>query len=104
LNFQTMVSDLTALPIANASLLDEGTAAAEAMAMFYAQKNKKTKKGEQSANVFFVDDKVLDQTYDILITRAKPLNIKVIRGDWRSYKFTEKTFGVLLQYPAKDGS
>jgi len=104
LNFQTMVSDLTALPIANASLLDEGTAAAEAMAMFFAQKNKKVKTDEDAANVFFVDNKVFDQTYDILITRAKPLNIKVVRGDWKSYMFTEKTFGVLLQYPAKDGS
>ncbi|HFB99208.1 MAG TPA: glycine dehydrogenase (aminomethyl-transferring), partial [Phaeodactylibacter sp.] len=104
LNFQTMVSDLTALPIANASLLDEGTAAAEAMAMFFSLKNKKVKKGEQPANVFFVDEKVFDQTYDVLLTRAKPLNIKVLRGDWQSYKFTDKTFGVLLQYPAKDGA
>ena len=104
LNFQTMVSDLTGLPIANASLLDEGTAAAEAMAMFYSQKNKRVKKEEDAANVFFVDNKVYDQTYDILITRAKPLNIKVVRGDWKTYKFTKKTFGVLLQYPAKDGS
>ena len=104
LNFQTMVSDLTSLPIANASLLDEGTAAAEAMAMFYAQKNKRVKNDDDIANVFFVDNKVLDQSYDVLITRAKPLNIKVVRGDWKSYKFTEKTFGVLLQYPAKDGS
>ena len=104
LNFQTMVSDLTALPIANASLLDEGTAAAEAMAMFFAQKNKRAKKDEDVANVFFVDEKVYDQTYDILVTRAEPINIKVVKGDWKSYKFTDKTFGVLLQYPAKDGS
>ena len=68
LNFQTMVSDLTALPIANASLLDEGTAAAEAMAMFYAQKNKRNK-GE-AINEFFVSDKIFDQTIDILVTRA----------------------------------
>ncbi len=102
LNFQTMVSDLTALPIANASLLDEGTAAAEAMAMFYAQKNKRNK-GE-AINEFFVSDKVFDQTIDILVTRAKPLGIEVLVGDWKTYEFTDKTFGVLMQYPGKDGA
>lgn len=101
LNFQTMVSDLTGMPIANASLLDEGTAAAEAMAMFYSLKNKRNK-GE-AINEFFVDAGVLPQTLDILYTRAKPLNINVIVGDWSSYEFTEKTFGVLLQYPTKSG-
>ncbi len=101
LNFQTMVSDLTGFPIANASLLDEGTAAAEAMAMFYGVKNKRSK--EAPANEFFVDEKVFDQTVDVLITRAKPLGIHVVRGDWKTYKFNSKTFGVLLQYPAKDG-
>ena len=102
LNFQTAVSDLTGFPIANASLLDEGTAAAEAMAMFFGIKNKRAK-GEP-ANEFFVDEKVFDQTLDVLITRAKPLGINVVTGDWKTYQFTEKTFGVLLQYPAKDGS
>ena len=102
LNFQTMVSDLTAMPIANASLLDEGTAAAEAMAMFYAQKNKRNK-GE-AINEFFVSDKVFDQTIDILVTRAKPLGIQVIVGDWKTYEFTDKTFGILMQYPGKDGA
>ncbi len=101
LNFQTMVSDLTAMPIANASLLDEGTAAAEAMAMFYAQKNKRNK-GE-TINEFFVSDKVFDQTIDILVTRAKPLGIDVVVGDWKTYEFTDKTFGILMQYPGKDG-
>ena len=102
LNFQTMVSDLTGFPIANASLLDEGTAAAEAMAMFYGVKNKRAK--GDPANVFFVDEKVFDHTVDILITRAQPLNIEVVVGNWKAYEFTEKTFGVLLQYPAKDGA
>ncbi len=101
LNFQTMVSDLTALPIANASLLDEGTAAAEAMHMFYELKNKRNK-GE-AINEFFVSDKVYEHTIDILITRAKPIGIKVVVGDVKKYKFNEKTFGVLLQYPGKDG-
>jgi glycine dehydrogenase len=102
LNFQTMVSDLTGFPIANASLLDEATAAAEAMAMFYGVKNKRVK-GEP-VNEFFVDENVFDQTIDVLITRAKPLGIKVIKGSWRTFELNEKTFGVLLQYPAKDGS
>ncbi|MFQ5445703.1 MAG: aminomethyl-transferring glycine dehydrogenase [Saprospiraceae bacterium] len=102
LNYQTAVSDLTGFPIANASLLDEGTAAAEAMSMFYHVKNKRAK-GDDIANVFFVDDNVFDQTIDVLMTRAKPYNIKIVVGDWKSYEFTNKTFGVLLQYPGKDG-
>ncbi len=102
LNFQTMVSDLTALPIANASLLDEGTAAAEAMAMFYSQKNKRVK-GEK-ANKFLVSDKVLPQTIDILKTRSKPLNIELVICPWKDFKLDEKTFGILLQYPDADGS
>jgi glycine dehydrogenase len=102
LNFQTMVSDLTGFPIANASLLDEGTAAAEAMAMFHGVKNKRAK-GEPS-NEFFVDENVFDQTIDLLFTRAKPLGIEVVIGNWEDYQFSEKTFGVLLQYPAKDGN
>ncbi len=102
LNFQTMVSDLTALPIANASLLDEGTAAAEAMHMFFEQKNKKNK--EATVNEFFVSDKVYEHTIDVLMTRAKPMGIKVVVGDVKKYKFNEKTFGVLLQYPGKDGA
>ncbi|MFT4667491.1 MAG: glycine dehydrogenase [Polaribacter sp.] len=104
LNYQTMLSDLTGLPIANASLLDEGTAAAEAMAMFYALKNKRAKTAEDTANEFFVADGVFNHTVDILITRAKPLNIKIVRGDWKKYNFSDKTFGVLLQYPAQNGA
>ena len=101
LNFQTMVSDLTAMPIANASLLDEGTAAAEAMHMFFELKNKRNK-GE-AKNEFFVSDKVYEQTINILMTRAEPIGINVVVGDVKKYKFNEKTFGVLLQYPGKDG-
>lgn len=103
LNFQTMVSDLTGLPIANASLLDEGTAAAEAMHMFFAEKNKRAKSGEE-ANVFFVSDKVFPQTIDVLKTRALPHGIQLEIGDWKNYQFSEKTFGVLLQYPDKEGA
>ncbi|MCB0554110.1 MAG: aminomethyl-transferring glycine dehydrogenase [Phaeodactylibacter sp.] len=102
LNFQTMASDLTGLPIANASLLDEGTAAAESMIMFHGIRNKRNK-GED-INQFLVSDKVFPQTIDVLKTRAQPLNIEVIVADWRTFEFTDKTFGLLLQYPAADGS
>ncbi len=101
LNFQTIVSDLTGLPLANASLLDEGTAAAEAMAMFYNAKNKR-KKGEH-INEFLVSNKVFPQTIEVLKTRAKAHDIKIIIGEWTELKVTDKTFGVLLQYPAMDG-
>ncbi|MBP6827959.1 MAG: glycine dehydrogenase (aminomethyl-transferring), partial [Saprospiraceae bacterium] len=103
LNFQTMVSDLTGLPIANASLLDEGTAAAEAMNMFFGEKNKRAKAGEE-ANEFFISDKVFPQTIDVLKTRALPHGIRLVTGDWKTYQFSEKTFGVLLQYPDKQGN
>ncbi len=102
LNFQTMVSDLTGLPIANASLLDEGTAAGEAMMMFYNQKNKRNK-GDQIQNEFFVDQHVYTQNKQVVLTRAEPLGIKVVIGDWESYEPNEKTFGVLLQYPTAQG-
>jgi len=82
LNFQTMISDLSGLPIANASLLDEGTAASEAMHMFYAEKNKRAKTGEE-ANEFFVSDTVLPQTIDLLKTRALPQDIRLVIGDWQ---------------------
>ena len=102
LNFQTMVSDLTGLPIANASLLDEGTAAAEAMTMFYSIKNKRSKNNE--FNKFLVSDKVLPQTLDILETRATPLGIEVVVGDIFALELDDQTFGILLQYPGADGS
>ncbi len=104
LNFQTMVSDLTGLPIANASLLDEGTAAAEAMHMFYGVKNAKVKKAEDEADEFFVDVNVFPQTLDVLKTRAKFGGIKIVVGDWRTFEPTARTFGVLLQYPNKLGA
>lgn len=102
LNFQTMVSDLTGLPITNASLLDEGTAAAEAMALLYKVKNKRAK--GDAINQFLVSDKVFPQTIDILITRAKPLDIEVVVGDWNTFEFGDKVFGALLQYPDGDGA
>lgn len=102
LNFQTMVSDLTGLPIANASLLDEGTAAAEAMAMFYSVKNKKSK--VETRTEFFVDKGVFPQTLDVILTRAEPIGVKVVTGDWKEYKIKPETFGVLVQYPNMQGA
>ncbi len=99
LNFQTVVSDLTALPIANASLLDEGTAAAEAMQMFYHNR----KKDKTNANKFFVSDQVFPQTIDVLKSRAKPLAIELVIADFNSFELTSDFFGVLVQYPALNG-
>ena len=99
LNFQTMVTELTGLDIANASLLDEGTAAAEAMAMSYNLQKKKT------ANTFFVSQLCHPQTIDIIRTRALPLGIDVVVGDHHQFQWAEHSiFGVLLQYPGTDGS
>ncbi|MDQ3140997.1 MAG: aminomethyl-transferring glycine dehydrogenase [Bacteroidota bacterium] len=102
LNFQTVVSDLTGLPIANASLLDEGTAAAEAMLMFYHSKEKKNK--EETPNVFFVDQHVFDQSLDVLKSRAWPKNIELLIGDWKTVDLPTNCFGALIQYPDKTGA
>ncbi|MBD2694802.1 aminomethyl-transferring glycine dehydrogenase [Anabaena catenula] len=97
LNFQTMIIDLTGLEIANASLLDEATAAAEAMSMSYGIcKNK--------ANSFFVSHECHPQTIDVLQTRAKPLGINIIIADHQTFDFAEPIFGAILQYPASDGT
>ena len=101
LNFQTMVSDLTALPIANASLLDEGTAAAEAMAMLFNHKNKDH--DHITAPKFFVDEAIFAQTKDILITRAKPVNIELVFGDCKTVQLDEDFFGAIVQYPNSNG-
>jgi len=100
LNFQTMVSDLTGMPIANASLLDEGTAAAEAMHMFWGLKNKK----DALHNKFFVSSLCFPQTIDVIKSRAEFLGIEVIVGDHTTVKPDKDFFGALLQYPAKDGN
>lgn len=103
LNFQTMVSDLTGMPLANASLLDEATAAAEAMSMTYSIKNKRVKRGQQPANQLFVSDKVLPQTLEVLQTRATPLDIEIVKGDWKTFEFTDRVFATILQYPNEEG-
>ncbi|MBC3783790.1 aminomethyl-transferring glycine dehydrogenase [Spirosoma utsteinense] len=100
LNFQTVVCDLTGLPIANASLLDESTAAAEAMTMLYSQRPS----AKKNANAFFVSERCHPQTIDVVRTRATPLNIDVIVGDHRTADLTNGAiFAILLQYPASDG-
>jgi glycine dehydrogenase len=104
LNFQTMVSDLTGLPIANASLLDEGTAAAEAMNMFFAEKNKKAKTAADNKSDFWVDTHVSAATLDVLKTRSAPLGINVRVADWQNFEISEQTFGILLQYPTATGA
>ncbi|MFZ5552264.1 MAG: aminomethyl-transferring glycine dehydrogenase [Bacteroidota bacterium] len=101
LNFQTMVMDLTAMPIANASLLDEGTAAAEAMTMLYNNRSRDAVKN--NSNVFFVSDECYPQTIDILKTRAIPLGIELETGNFQTHALSQRCFGALLQYPAKDG-
>ncbi|MBX5439255.1 MAG: aminomethyl-transferring glycine dehydrogenase [Thermoflavifilum sp.] len=101
LNFQTMVSDLTGLPIANASLLDEGTAAAEAMLMLYrfAQAN-----GQDSRHRFFIDNRLFPQTLDVLLTRAEPLGIEWVLGKWEEAQIDEQYFGAIVQYPDQEGA
>ncbi len=97
LNYQTMVMDLTGMEIANASLLDEGTAAAEAMFMQYS-----TRKND-NANVFFVSEHVLPQTIDILKTRSNPLGIELLIGNHETVSLNENIFGAIVQYPAGNG-
>jgi glycine dehydrogenase len=101
LNFQTMVSDLTALPIANASLLDEATAAAEAMNMLFHHINR-TDKIERPK--FFVDEEVFPQTKDLLITRGTPIGIEVVFGNYNTVTIDQSYFGALVQYPNNKGS
>jgi glycine dehydrogenase len=97
LNFQTLIIDLTGLEIANASLLDEATAAAEAMSLSYGV-------CKNQANAYFVSHDCHPQTIDVLQTRAKPLGIKIIVGDHQTFDFDQPIFGAVLQYPASDGT
>jgi glycine dehydrogenase len=97
LNFQTMVSELTGMELANASLLDEGTAAAEAMGMMMSV-NKK------AGNKFFVADKIFPQTKAIIETRAEPLGIEIVYGKYRDFEPSSEYFGAIVQFPREDGS
>jgi len=101
LNFQTMVMDLTGMEMANASLLDEGTSAAEAMIMFFHKRSR----SQQKAGVkkFFVADTIFPQTKDVLITRAEPLNIELIFGNYDEVTIDDTFFGAMVQYPDSNG-
>ncbi len=96
INYQTMVIDLTGMEIANASLLDEGTAAAEAMHLFYSMR-------KPSQTKFLVSEKCFPQTIDIIKTRATPLNIEIVVACSKTFELDETVLGVMLQYPNKDG-
>ncbi len=101
LNFQTLVCDLTALPLANASLLDEATAAAEAMTLFFNQKNRQDNVKRPK---FFLDEATFPQTKDVIYTRAKPFGIEVVEGNYQQAAVGESFFGALVQYPNNTGS
>ncbi|MDD4226224.1 MAG: aminomethyl-transferring glycine dehydrogenase [Mariniphaga sp.] len=101
LNFQTMVCELTAMEIANASLLDEATAAAEAMGMMYSLRSRTMVKN--NANVLLVDRKIWPQTLDVLFTRANPLGIEIQIQEKDRFEFSDRVFGILVQYPDSDG-
>jgi len=101
LNFQTMIIDLTGMQIANASLLDESTAAAEAMIMMFNARSRASVKA--GSNKFFVDENIFPQTMDLITTRSKPLGIEVITGKYSEAEFNEMFFGALVQYPAASG-
>lgn len=97
LTYQTVITDLTAMPLANASLLDEATAAAEAMHMFFAQRS------TEGANRFFIDKQVFVQTIEVVRTRAEFLGVEVVTGDYSTFEFDTTVFGALVQYPAANG-
>ena len=101
LNFQTMIVSLTAMEIANCSLLDEATAAAEAMLMMYALRSRDQQKN--GVNVLFVDRNIFPQTLDVLLTRSEPFGIEIVIDDYASYEFSGKEFGAIVQYPAAAG-
>lgn len=101
LNFQTMVADLTGLPLANASLLDEATAAAEAISMMFEISKKRNKK--DPAKKIFVDQAVFAQTVEVVKTRAEPLGIEVVQGDWKQFEPSKEYFAGLVQFPDANG-
>ena len=101
LNFQTMVCDLTGMELANASLLDESTAAAEAMALLFDVRERDQKKN--NVNKFFVSEEILPQTLSVLLTRSAPIGIELVVGNHREFDFSTEFFGAILQYPGKHG-
>ncbi len=102
LNFQTVITELTGCEIANASLLDEASAAAEAMIL--SANNRSRKEIQNGANVYFVDENIFPQTLDVLIGKAEPLGIIIETGNYKTFNIHDKVFGALLQYPGADGT
>jgi glycine dehydrogenase len=101
LNFQTMVIELSGMEIANASLLDEGTAAAEAMALLFDVRSREQKKN--NVNKFFVSEEILPQTLSILQTRSTPIGVELVIGNHEEFDFSDDFYGAILQYPGKFG-
>ena len=101
LNFQTAVISLTGMEIGNCSLLDEGTAAAEAMLMMFSLRSREAVR--EGRNQLFVDRNLFPQTLDVLLTRSEPFGIELIVDDYDEYEFTGREFGAIVQYPAADG-
>ncbi len=101
LNYQTAIISLTGMEIGNCSLLDEGTATAEAMLMMFALRSREAVK--EGRNQLFVDRNLFPQTLDVLLTRSEPFGIELIIDEWDEYTFMGKEFGAIVQYPAADG-
>lgn len=101
LNFQTVITELTGMELANASLLDESTAAAEAMALLFSVREKEKK--QENASKFFVSEEMLPQTIALLQTRSEPIGIELVIGNHEEFDFSEDFFGAILQYPGKSG-
>ncbi len=101
LNFQTVITELTGMELANSSLLDEATAAAEAMIMMRNLRSRKAIK--RGCNKFFVDNNIFPQNKAVIEIRATPLNIELVYGDFKTFSFTDEFFGGIVQYPAADG-
>ena len=101
LNYQTAILSLTGMEVANCSLLDEATAAAEAMLMMFAMRSREAVK--QDRNQLFVDENIFPQTFDVLLTRSEPYGIEIIRDDFSTYEFTGMEFGAVVQFPAANG-
>jgi glycine dehydrogenase len=101
LNFQTVVTELTGFEIANSSLLDEGSAAAEAMSMMFSLRSRQAIK--EGRNKLFVDIDIFSQTLDVIELRSEPIGVEVVTGDFKSFDFDDKFFGAILQYPAASG-
>lgn len=102
INFQTVICDLTGLPLTNCSLLDEATAAAEAMTMFHGARSRAQVKA--GANTLFVDNQVFASTLAVIHTRAIPQGVKIVTGDYCTFEFTPDVFGAIVQYPNANGS